>query len=82
MPRGARAAQPLASLPGRQHVFWGYFCPLERRKRGQEAKPQGPQSGTDGRGLAGCPALATLKPVSMCPGWHRAHRDPLLGPPG
>lgn len=75
--RGTGAARPLASLPGRRHVFWGYFCLLECCRQGKEAKPpQGPRRSADGRGLAGCPALASLDPVSMCPSQHRAHREP------
>lgn len=39
-PRGGQCPGllALASLPGRQHVFWGYFCPLERRRRGMRRK--------------------------------------------
>lgn len=57
-------------------MFWGYFCLLECRRRGQEAKPQGLRRSADGHELAGCPALASLDPVSMCPSRHWAHRDP------
>lgn len=76
------AGAPGRAVPGPWHrslegsTCFGAISALWSAEERDEVKAQGARSSADGTGLAGCPALASLDPVSMAAAHREPHRHP------